>query len=293
MPISVTCPTCNARTRAPDVAAGRRARCPKCGTSVAVPARENLSERNDSRKPPRRRVPLVVGIIAALGVLGVGSFLTWNAVVESRDQTKADAAVRAALDRWCSNESFEELRRRYKEDFFADPVMLLPSSPRPTGYQITRVKRTADKTCEVAVTLFFQGGPETRVYQVMLPEETGRSSITTKVSDDISGTESHARSMLQNWLTCWVAGEDMNAFKNKYPHAAGKMTTDLTWADLKSRGKRLVSYDITNSTTTMMGFKFTVAVVIEDRGSAETKILFYEVFKDRLLSDGRWTITGG
>jgi hypothetical protein len=40
------------------------------------------------------------------------------------------------------------------------------------------------------------------------------------------------------------------------------------------------------------GYRFAVTAIIEDRGTPETKILRYAVYKDRMLSEGRWTITG-
>src|SRR5437870_3534086 len=43
MPILVVCPSCSAKLRAPDAIAGRKIKCPKCGTRVVVPtpARES------------------------------------------------------------------------------------------------------------------------------------------------------------------------------------------------------------------------------------------------------------
>jgi hypothetical protein len=38
MPLSVTCPACTARLRAPDAAMGRTLRCPKCKGPVVVPS---------------------------------------------------------------------------------------------------------------------------------------------------------------------------------------------------------------------------------------------------------------
>ena len=38
MPIDIVCPSCTAKLRAPDNAAGRRTKCPKCGNAVVVPA---------------------------------------------------------------------------------------------------------------------------------------------------------------------------------------------------------------------------------------------------------------
>lgn len=40
MPIPVSCPNCSARINAPDSAAGKRAKCPKCGGVIPIPAAE-------------------------------------------------------------------------------------------------------------------------------------------------------------------------------------------------------------------------------------------------------------
>lgn len=122
--------------------------------------------------------------------------------------------------------------------------------------------------------------------------DSGKCFIKTLASEDISGTEAHARSLLRAWLDSWVVGEGQKDFVARHPEAAGKMTMDVTRADLTSRGQRLVRYEVTSSVPTPKGYRFTVTAVIEDRGTPETKILYYEVFKDRVLSEGRWTISG-
>ncbi|MGI8982420.1 MAG: GYF domain-containing protein [Pirellulaceae bacterium] len=38
MPLQVVCPTCNAKLRAPDTAAGKKTKCPKCQAVISVPA---------------------------------------------------------------------------------------------------------------------------------------------------------------------------------------------------------------------------------------------------------------
>ncbi len=38
MPLQVVCPSCNAKLRAPDTAAGKKTKCPKCQAVIAVPA---------------------------------------------------------------------------------------------------------------------------------------------------------------------------------------------------------------------------------------------------------------
>jgi len=58
-------------------------------------------------------------------------------------------------------------------------------------------------------------------------------------------------------------------------------------------GKKLVRYDITNATSAAGGgYRFTVTATIEDRGTPETKIFRYTVYKDRALSGGRWCVMG-
>ena len=43
MPISFVCLSCAAKLCAPDKGAGRRNRCPKCGTAVVIPSRTQQS----------------------------------------------------------------------------------------------------------------------------------------------------------------------------------------------------------------------------------------------------------
>src|SRR5687768_17910710 len=38
MPIEFPCPTCRQQVRTPDAAAGKKGRCPNCGTVVVIPA---------------------------------------------------------------------------------------------------------------------------------------------------------------------------------------------------------------------------------------------------------------
>src|SRR5206468_4058449 len=38
MPIAISCPSCKARCNAPDTAAGKKVKCPKCQSLISVPA---------------------------------------------------------------------------------------------------------------------------------------------------------------------------------------------------------------------------------------------------------------
>lgn len=248
----------------------------------------------------RRPLFVIAGIVAvAVTVLGGISFLVWDTIAESRRKARAEEAIRTALNQWCSSEPLDKLQATNSDDYFDEIRLRLSTDPRPTGYQITGITREGRRrgysTYHVAVTLTFPGGPETRLYNVGLKEKSGNYFITTKASEDISGTEGHARSILQSWLDSWVAGEDLATFKKKHPEAAAKMTMDIKWAALNPEGKRLVQYDFTSVSPApgpSGGYRFTVTAIIEAQGKPETLILRYDVFKDRTLSEGRWTIMG-
>ena len=54
MPIQVTCRSCNSMFHAPDNAAGKRAKCPKCGGAIEIPAPadEEVLEAEVADRPP-------------------------------------------------------------------------------------------------------------------------------------------------------------------------------------------------------------------------------------------------
>ena len=51
MPISVACPTCGTKLRAPDDAVGKKVKCPKCATLIAVSAPDEEAEAGVSSAP--------------------------------------------------------------------------------------------------------------------------------------------------------------------------------------------------------------------------------------------------
>jgi len=234
------------------------------------------------------------GLAAGVLLIGVIAFFAWRTIAESRRKARAEEAVHTALKQWCSDEPLDQVRDTKAGDFFDEFYSRVSTAPRPSTYQISNVSRVrggADSVYEVPVTLSFAGGPETRLDEVEVHKKSGKCSIKTKSSEDVSGTESHARSVLQAWLDCWVAGEDMTAFK-KHPEADAKMAADVTWASLSSAGKRLVRYEVTSVTPAPEGFRFVVTATIEVHGTPETKVLRHTVYKDRVLSGGRWCVTG-
>src|SRR5262245_12569458 len=54
MPIPVSCPSCGTGLKAPDTAAGRRVKCPKCATPFAVPAVGEAAAFQAPPPPPSR-----------------------------------------------------------------------------------------------------------------------------------------------------------------------------------------------------------------------------------------------
>jgi hypothetical protein len=97
MPITLICPSCSARLKAPETAVGKTVKCPKCGLSMAVTApaeppsdvvetvfeveeqpaapRPARSRRDDDELPrPRRKKKSSTGLIVGL-VLGLGGLL--------------------------------------------------------------------------------------------------------------------------------------------------------------------------------------------------------------------------
>jgi hypothetical protein len=51
MPITVSCPSCNTTLKAPDAAAGRKVKCPKCATPFDVPATAAVTAPAPPRPP--------------------------------------------------------------------------------------------------------------------------------------------------------------------------------------------------------------------------------------------------
>jgi len=107
MSIRIVCASCSATLSAPDTAAGKVIRCPKCGASVnlpklkaspppAAPDDEDERPRKKSRKKPNKSAGSLVWVLAAVGavlviVLGVGGFFVVRAVLAARDNPPAVA----------------------------------------------------------------------------------------------------------------------------------------------------------------------------------------------------------
>lgn len=254
------------------------------------------NESGQSKRTTGAKWVLIGGVAVGLLIVTAVVFFIWSMVTEGRRKARAEEMVRSALSLWCSGDPLPDvLSMVNSDDYQFSEFGTRPTDPRPTSYQVNGITRSEKGTYLVAATLTFPGGAETRVYEVevLTGSRSGKCLIGTKASEDISGTEDHARRVLRAWLDCWVSGESVATFKQKHPEAAGKWNMDISRATLMGEGKKLVQYDITSARpATGGGYHFTVTATLEAVGKPETQILRYTVAKDRTLSGGRWCLTG-
>ena len=75
MSIAAICPSCSSRLTAPDEAAGKRVKCPKCKVAMTIPTPEPLPieehEQSRAKYRPSRSVFLGAVLVAALLLCGV------------------------------------------------------------------------------------------------------------------------------------------------------------------------------------------------------------------------------
>lgn len=74
MSIPVVCPYCATKLRAPDDKAGRKMKCPKCGSAVVVPIEEvpllEVEPTAEGGQKPRRSGSLILSLVGAVLFLG-------------------------------------------------------------------------------------------------------------------------------------------------------------------------------------------------------------------------------
>ena len=93
MPITVTCPNCSAKMKAPDTTAGKKIKCPKCQAAITVPEPEADFE------PDHRLAEPVIDHISAVmlvegdDLLGAGARHQAVALGQGDRLVAGDAAV--------------------------------------------------------------------------------------------------------------------------------------------------------------------------------------------------------
>lgn len=320
MAIAITCKSCGSRVNAPDKAAGKKARCPRCRELIAIPSGIEQTQPPPSRQlpsedkttdpshPPLDKSPatsatpatnqrskkrlLIAAVLLILIGLGFGGFWAIQSMVRGRQQAAAHEAVQTVLEKWKSGETTTKFQVGSKQISFFEPHFPLAGVVKPPKllkYEISGTKTNDKGDHEVAVTLTFLAGSERRVYEVHFYDDGG-SMVASKVVEGLGTTEEYARTLLRAWLDNWAVGEDAKRFKEQHPDCGGKMFTDILRAASEATGKRLVQYDIKGSQPIENGFKFSVTLIIDAQGTTQTRAVFYSVFRDRLLSEGLWTI---
>src|SRR5262245_9747258 len=88
MPMTFSCPECNARLKVGDQFAGCKVQCPKCGGVIAAPA--------DRDQNPLVRVPrkgnrgLLIGLLTAGGVLAIGAIVLFMILSAGKDDPQKE-----------------------------------------------------------------------------------------------------------------------------------------------------------------------------------------------------------
>jgi predicted Zn finger-like uncharacterized protein len=126
MPMSVTCPECDASYKVPDEAAGKTIKCKKCGAKVRVPVDDedndfsNLGDKGDGdakEKKKGSKTLLIVGIVAAvltccICLPGGGGFGVYYFVIKPA----AEAAKKLADDAAKKLADAEKERKKFDKD---------------------------------------------------------------------------------------------------------------------------------------------------------------------------------
>jgi hypothetical protein len=284
----------------------------------AVPARPVAAPRLPSRaledpspffrdqEEKWRRIRLFVGLPAgALVLMAATSLITlWASGFFERSATEpvgsgaqtpdaspkevlAQQKLQTVLDAWKSGAPLAPFQQLTSEIWFGEVAF----RAKLRDYHINAVKAKKD-AYEIAVTLRLPAGPENRVYAVSFFQE--QCLIKTVLSEDVNGTESHARKVLKAYLDVWRLEEDFGKFKEAHPEIGG--VWDVKRAPFRNPGERLVSFEIVNGKLDEFGqgFRFTVALATEIDGKPMAREVDCQVFKNyqtkTQAENGLWTI---
>ena len=160
MPIPVSCISCNATLKAPDAAAGKKARCPKCGNTMPIPAltpaavqsparrtEQVVGRRTGTARTPRkpvsaasgRRQPWLIPAVVAAAVVVVGG-LIWGmsgsappapAPPAEAESPAAEAAPVASLPRQPERRAVASSTETPAVVTTAPPAPATPAAPTP------------------------------------------------------------------------------------------------------------------------------------------------------------------
>lgn len=158
MSITVACPSCRKALKAPDNAAGRKVKCPKCGTVLIIPAPQQIAAPFEDLSPPAPTMPpsparrsnravlfmiagggalavfLLVGVLILIfGTRGSRSSSPGTKAVaanESNDkpnptamsfESQAKQVLKAALDSWIFGDTLDQFEKKHPGYNFIEP----------------------------------------------------------------------------------------------------------------------------------------------------------------------------
>jgi hypothetical protein len=240
---------------------------------------------------------LVLVAATSLTTLWASGFFERSATEQARQsgqtpdaspkEVLAQQKLQTVLNAWKSGAPLEPFQQLTSEIWFGEVAF----RAKLLDYHINAVKAKKD-ACEIAVTLRLPAGPENRVYAVSFYQE--QCVIKTVLSEDVKGTENHARKVLSAYLDVWRLDEDFGKFKAAHPEIGG--VWDIKRAPFRTDGERLVGYEIVNGKLDEFGqgYRFTVALATEIDGKPVARAVECQVFKNyqtkSQADSGLWTI---
>jgi hypothetical protein len=130
MPVSVTCPSCGAKLRAPDSAAGRKLACSQCKAAINVPGASQFAEAPASRAVAESRAPAAPAnspVVATKSCPFCGESVLAVAKKCKHCGETIDVALRAAEE--SERAARGSVRRRREEDDYDDDTSRRSAPP--------------------------------------------------------------------------------------------------------------------------------------------------------------------
>jgi predicted Zn finger-like uncharacterized protein len=233
MPIAIACPSCSGKFKAPDNAAGRTVKCPKCGSTIDVPDAlselDDLPTKSQGKRPARSRTASEVDESGSSGNDGP----TPGGKPHRTARALAIGGV-GVLVLILIGIAILAFGRRDTKNHPGDDPRPAAQANGPSGNGGTQVPEKAAK----------QGGGGTN-------------------ASSSRPTEEEARSKLKLALNSWVFGDSPEKFRTDHPTI--RLGVRLHGLD------KLARYDIGAARQTALGYEFAVTHVFENKAGQEIR----------------------